>query len=72
MRISNSGYQVFTMYIKQLAKTISYTQHRFVYEVFNGPVTKFFEIDHINNVKTDNRLKNLQLLTHKENIRKNF
>ena len=70
MSINNSGYQVFTMYNKHLAKTISYTQHRFVYEVFNGPVTKFFEIDHINNDRTDNRLKNLQLLTRKENIKK--
>ena len=70
MCTNNSGYQVFTMYNKQLAKIISYTQHRFVYEVFNGPVTKFFEIDHINNDRKDNRLKNLQLLTRKENIRK--
>ena len=70
MCTNNSGYQVFTMYNKQLAKTISYTQHRFVYEVFNGPVTKFFEIDHINNDRKDNRLNNLQLLTRKENIRK--
>ena len=70
MCTNNSGYQVFTMYNKQLRKTISYTQHRFVYEVFNGPVTKFFEIDHINNDRTDNRIRNLQLLTRKENIKK--
>ena len=30
----------------------------------------FFQIDHINNCKTDNRIKNLQLLTHKQNVQK--
>ena len=30
-----------------------------------------FEVDHINNDKTDDRLENLQLLTREENIKKN-
>ena len=29
-----------------------------------------FEIDHQNNIRSDNRIKNLQLLTHKQNIQK--
>ena len=28
------------------------------------------EIDHINNIKTDNKIENLQMLTKKDNIRK--
>ena len=72
MSTNNRGYSFFSIYHKELAKPKIYTQHRFVYEVFKGPIPSCFEIDHINNVKTDNRLKNLQLLTHKKNILKNF
>ena len=65
-----SGYLHFKIYDKNLEKPLSYLQHRFVYEVFKGPIPRGFEIDHQNNIKTDNRIKNLQLLTHKQNIEK--
>ena len=57
-------------YDEKLEKRKNYTQHRFVYEVFKGPIPRFFEVDHINEVKSDNRIKNLQLLSHKNNIEK--
>jgi hypothetical protein len=44
--------------------------HRLVYQEFVGPIPEGMEIDHISNVKTDNRLENLQMLTKKDNIRK--
>ena len=66
----SSGYLNFTISDKKLEKRINYYQHRFVYEVFRGPIPRRFEIDHINGIKTDNRLKNLQLLTHKQNAEK--
>ena len=66
----SSGYLNFTIYDKKIEKRINYSQHRFVYEVFRGPIPRRFEIDHINGIKTDNRLKNLQLLTHKQNVEK--
>ena len=66
----SSGYLNFTIYDQKLEKRINYSQHRFVYEVFRGPIPRRFEIDHINGIKTDNRLKNLQLLTHKQNVEK--
>ena len=66
----SSGYLNFTIYDQKLEKRINYFQHRFVYEVFRGPIPHRFEIDHINGIKTDNRLKNLQLLTHKQNVEK--
>lgn len=44
--------------------------HRIVYETFVGDIPEGYEIDHVNSVRDDNRLINLQLLTHVENIRK--
>ena len=66
----SNGYLNFTIYDKKIENRINYSQHRFVYEVFRGPIPRRFEIDHINGIKTDNRLKNLQLLTHKQNVEK--
>lgn len=45
-----------------------YRVHRLVWEVFNGPIPKGMEVNHINEDTTDNRLANLNLLTHTENI----
>ena len=44
--------------------------HRFVYECFNGLIPYGKVIDHINNMKDDNRLCNLQLVTQQENCMK--
>ena len=45
-------------------------QHRIVWETFNGEIPEGYEVDHINNVRSDNRLCNLQLLTRLDNMRK--
>ena len=66
----SNGYLFFIICSKKLEKPKNYLQHRFVYEVFRGPIPHGFEVDHIFPVKTDNRIKNLQLLTHKQNIEK--
>ena len=68
--VNNNGYLRFTICNKKLEKQKGYLQHRFVFEVFRGPIPRFFEIDHINNLKTDNRIKNLQLLTPTQNRQK--
>ena len=65
-----SGYLKFTICNEKLIKPKDYLQHRFVFEVFKGPIPRFFEIDHHNSIKTDNRIKKLQLLTHKKNVQK--
>ena len=70
MTKNGSGYFYFNICDKKLEKPITYFQHRFVYEVFQGPISKCFEVDHINEVKRDNRIKNLQFLSHKQNIEK--
>ena len=43
--------------------------HRVVYEHFNGPIPKGKQVDHINNIRTDNRITNLQLLSAADNTR---
>lgn len=42
--------------------------HRAVYETFVGEIPEGYEIDHINIKRADNRLENLRLVTHKENM----
>ena len=69
-RINSNGYLYFNLYDEKLKKYKTYYQHRFVYEVFKGKIPPHLEVDHVNSIKTDNRIKNLQLLTHKQNIEK--
>ena len=69
---SGNGYLKFNLYDQKLEKPYTYSHHRFVFEVFKGPIPKCFEIDHINEVKTDNRIKNLQLLTPVKNLQKSI
>ena len=72
MRNNGNGYLYFTLCNKKLEKPKNYYQHRFVYEVFKGLIPSFLEIDHINNFKSDNRIKNLQLLNQTQNKQKSF
>ena len=44
--------------------------HKIVYESFNGKLEDGLEIDHINGDCVDNRLCNLQAVTHEENLNK--
>ena len=72
MTKDRGGYLYFTIYNKRLEKHVKYSNHRFVFEVLKGPIPKFFEVDHVNNFKFDNRIKNLQLLTPKQNKQKSL
>ena len=47
-----------------------YRVHRFIWECFNGLIPNDKVIDHINDIKDDNRLCNLQLVTSSENSKK--
>lgn len=49
-------------------KNVLYYVHRIAYEISHGEIPKGKEIDHINRNKIDNRLCNLRLATHMENI----
>lgn len=61
------GYNVVTLYDDGGPR--SYLVHRIVYSAFNGPIPNNLQINHINEVKTDNRLDNLEAVTAAENIR---
>lgn len=41
--------------------------HRIIYEMHNGQIPEGMEIDHINRIKTDNRIENLRLATRRQN-----
>jgi hypothetical protein len=42
--------------------------HRVVWEAFNGPIPDRLEVNHKNLDRSDNRIENLELLTHRENV----
>lgn len=41
--------------------------HRMTWEAFHGPIPDGMVINHLNGVKTDNRIENLECCTHQEN-----
>ena len=43
--------------------------HRMIWESVHGPIPAGLQINHINGVKHDNRIANLELVTPKQNIR---
>ena len=67
---SNNGYEIVNVrkYCQRNQKIMQ--AHRFVCECFNGVIPDGKVIDHINNVRDDNRICNLQLTTQQENCKK--
>lgn len=37
--------------------------HRLAWELVNGPIPEDMQVDHINGIRTDNRIENLRLVT---------
>ena len=44
--------------------------HRAIWETLNGPIPSGLTVDHINGKRNDNRIENLQLLSHKINCQR--
>src|SRR5699024_2829267 len=47
--------------------THGYYAHRLVAEAFIGEIPKGYVVNHINGIKHDNRIDNLEIITEKEN-----
>lgn len=60
--LNNCGYEQLNI------NNHTYLVHRIVFQTFVGDIEKGFDIDHIDIDKTNNSLKNLQKLSHKENV----
>ena len=50
-------------------KQFTKRSHRVIFETFVNSIDSEHEINHINGVKNDNRIENLECVTHSENIR---
>ena len=64
------GYMRFSIRKHGESVVKNYLVHRFTWECHNGVIPEGKVIDHINNNKEDNRLCNLQLVTHQQNCKK--
>ena len=60
------GYKALSLIID--GKHVYKLVHRLVWEAFNGPIPEGLQINHINEIKTDNRLCNIELCTPKYNM----
>ena len=68
-RVGNVGYLKINVCNQGIKK--NYLKHRFIFECFHGKINDVkLVVDHINNIKTDNRLENLQLITYSQNMKK--
>lgn len=55
-------------YIKVMYKKKSYPAHVIVWMMHNGPIPIGMEVDHINHIRTDNRIENLRLVSRGDNM----
>lgn len=67
-QLNNSGYHLFLVCDKSLERPKGYLLHRFIFEAIRGVIREGFEINHKNSIKTDDRIKNLEIITHKLNV----
>ena len=64
--VASNGYNIVTLY-NNTGKRISASVHRIILDAFQPNNDPNLECNHINGNKNDNRLKNLEWVTHSEN-----
>lgn len=60
---NNQGY--FSIYVKGTGKIML---HRYVWELYNGPIADGMEVHHKNENKSCNCIANLEIMTRKEHV----
>lgn len=70
VKVNKKGYLFTNFYYD--GKVHTKLIHRIVAEVYLGDIPLGMEVDHINNVRSDNRVENLQYLTKSENNKKAY
>lgn len=70
-QINNVGYE-YVILSNEIEKHKTLTIHRLVAKTFLNDYNDDLEVNHINGVKTDNRIENLEMTTHCENIKKRY
>lgn len=67
-RLHKSGYYYINLSDND-GEIKTYLHHRVVYEACSqAPIPDGLDVNHINEIKTDNRFENLNLMTRKENV----
>lgn len=67
-QITKYGYQQVMLYDNE-GKRKWYSVHRIVWEAVTGSqIPEGYEINHISEVKTENMITNLELVSHKDNV----
>ena len=64
--LKSNGYLQCTIFRKR------FYIHRLVYEAWIGNIPNGYDIDHINGIKTDNRVSNLRAVPRSENLKHNY
>lgn len=64
--LTSNGYLQCTLFRKR------FYIHRLVYEAWIGNIPNGYDIDHINGIKTDNRVSNLRAVPRSENLKHNY
>ena len=68
--VPRGGYE--RVRVKVGSKEVNLSVHKLVLETFIGPAPDGCEVDHINEVKNDNRLENLRYISKLENTRRSL
>lgn len=67
LKTKSKGYVKVNLYNNK-GKVKNVRVHRMIWVAFNGDIPSGYQINHKNSIRDDNRLENLELLTHRQNL----